>query len=1155
MSNSKSSKVNPLKLASPSFLNHLCLRTENSFQLAVGKHVHVLEAIDPGCTHAGIADRDGTWGHVKWKSACKERGVKPIYGAEIAVVRDMEERTKQRTDYFRLLARNNAGLRELYDTVTLSTEKFYYNPRIDYTYLQSLSDNILILTGSNPDFSLLKRNQKNIMVELNALAPDWIISAAGEHKYPVLATGDNLYPSAEDLDLYDVVLGDWRESRTSPGHILSCWEWLTRFPGMLAQIEFTNQLCKEFTADLPTAELVHPKKKMTLLKMCQLGAVERRLDLKKPAYRDRLKRELDLIETKKFEDYFFIVADMIAFARTKMLVGPARGSSCGSLVCYLIGITDIDPIPFDLLFERFIDINREDYPDIDIDFQDTKREEVFTYMREVYGAENVARLGTINFYKAKSALGDCAKVLGVPEWKITDLKNSIVERSSGDSRAAFCILDTFSYLEIGRKTLAEFPELKVSAKMEGHSSHTGKHAAGIVVTKDPVKNYCAIDHHKGVAMLDKKDAEKLNLLKIDALGLRVLSIIQDVLDQIGQTGEKGRQWLLRVPLDDQKSFAILNESKFAGIFQFEGYALQSLCRQMKVKEFEDVAVLTALARPGPLSSGGTQEFIKRRSGEHKVAYLHPLAKEITEVTFGVIIYQEQVMQIARQIGALSWENVSELRKAMSKSMGKEFFNKYWELFWKGAREKGISQEKAQEIWDNINTMGSWAFNRSHAIAYGMVSYWCCYLKANHPLEFAAACLRNAKDDDQAIKILRELVTEGYSYKAYDPIRSQKNWSVQDGALVGGLTGIKGIGDKLADSIIRKRAEGIALGKRETTLLAGGKTPWDVVFECTALWGHLMRNPGAYNIASEIVTSDKITEDSNGEFLIIAKMQSKALRDHNETKALEKRGGKRMEGQTQFLNLVLEDDCGTLMAGINRFNFIALGKPLIEDAKVGEWFMWKGKNRAGFRRLSVNRWKKLSGNSFYADPENKLKKDVEGQSAVNETADAMNALNAKKTGPVPTGDNLDEYSSWYNGNSGRTKKVKFSDLETAKKKCKELEDAIDSLSSTSGAKKVSKKGAAKAAAKAKQQKKTAKKGGGTKKDEGAGPGRKSNYAGKLIYKNVDGNPRREGTHGFKSFALIKNGMTYEQYITAGGRANDLAWDVEKGNVKIKAAAKA
>ena len=638
-----------------------------------------------------------------------------------------------------------------------------------------------------------------------------------------------------------------------------------------------------------------------------------------------------------------------------MLVGPARVSSAGSLACYLTDITDIDPIKHDLLFERFIDITREDLPDIDIDFQDDRREMVFDYLRDKYGAEKVAHLGTVSRYKAKSTIAEVAKELGIPAWEVNDLKGAIIERSSGDSRAAFCILDTFNELDVGREVMRKYPQMKVAADMENHARHTGVHAAGMIVTEHPVSKYCSVSAQTGAAQIDKKDAEELNLLKIDALGLRTLSVLQDVLDQIGWD----RESLINFPLEDEKSFEVLNSGRYAGIFQFEGYALQSVTHQMKVHSFEDIAAITALARPGPLNSGGTTEYIKRHTGEAPVEYLHPLTEKITKVTNGVVVYQEQVMTIARDVGKLSWEDVSTLRKAMSKSYGKEYFDTFWERFKIGAAENGIKEDQAQRIWDNINTMGSWAFNRSHAIAYGMVSYWCCVLKSRYPLEFAAACLRNVKDDEQGVRLLREVAKEGLVYKPFDKFKSEINWSVQDGELIGGLIGIKGIGPKMAEGIIERRKLMQPLTPRQEKLLNEGTTPYDDIFECERRFGHIKQNPEQHNIKTKIVDIEELDADTPGTFVFFGKLKEKNLRDMNETVNLAKRGGRRVETNNLWLNLTFEDDTGPIISTIDRFKYNKMGKQIVEDGRLGDWYLVKGTVRAGFRKVYVDKWKKLS----------------------------------------------------------------------------------------------------------------------------------------------------------------------------------------------------
>ena len=935
---------------------NLRVRTEYCFRKAYGPLNKVIEAT--GGDTIGISD-SGTWGHVAFNNACKKAGKKPLFGVEIPIVEDATDRSRQPTNEMSFIAKNNEGLKELYQLVTKSTDKdhFYYHPRLSYEHLFDISDNIIMLTGTHPILGLLPlTNKANMYFELNPMTTKNNFKWAQEKGFEFVATSDNYYPTTKDKKAYEVLLGRNRQDRTAPMHILNEWEWADNLPwAPESAIANTYKIAEQCNVSLPTAQMISFHSDKTLQQLCEEGAPPRNIDLKDPVYKARLKRELDMIASKNFEDYFYVIADMINYAKQHMLVGPARGSSAGSLVCYLIGITDIDPIEHDLLFERFIDITREDLPDIDIDFQDDRREMVFDYIKDKYGYEKVAHLGTVSRYKAKSTIAEVAKELGIPAWEVNDLKGAIIERSSGDSRAAFCILDTFEELDVGRMVLGKYPQMRVAADMENHARHNGVHAAGIIITEEPVSLYCSVSGQTGAAQIDKKDAEDLNLLKIDALGLRTLSVLQDVLDQVGWSRDK----LINFPLEDEGAFKILNDEKYAGIFQFEGYALQSLTRQMKVHNFEDIASITALARPGPLNSGGTTQYIKRRTGEKPTEYLHPMTEDITKVTYGVVVYQEQVMTIARDVGKLSWEDVSQLRKAMSKSYGEEFFDRYWQRFKVGAEENDIEEDEALKIWKNINTMGSWAFNRSHAIAYGMVSYWCCVLKSRFPLEFAAACLRNVKDDEQGVRLLREVAREGLGYKPYDKFKSGMNWSVQNGELIGGLIGIKGIGPKMAEDIVNRREMKQPLTPRQENLLNNGETPYDDIFECERRFGHIKADPAAHNIKTPIIDIQDLEADNPGTFVFFGKLKEKNLRDMNETVNLAKRGGRRVDSHNLWLNMTFEDDTGPIISTIDRFKYPKLGKPIVEDGRIGDWYLIKGYLKQGFRKIYVEKWRKLS----------------------------------------------------------------------------------------------------------------------------------------------------------------------------------------------------
>ena len=935
---------------------NLRVRTEYCFRKAYGPLNKVIEAT--GGDTIGISD-SGTWGHVAFNNACKKAGKKPLFGVEIPIVEDATDRSRQPTNEMSFIAKNNEGLKELYQLVTKSTDKdhFYYHPRLSYEHLFDISDNIIMLTGTHPILGLLPlTNKANMYFELNPMTTKNNFKWAQEKGFEFVATSDNYYPTTKDKKAYEVLVGRNRQDRTAPMHILNEWEWADNLPwAPESAIANTYKIAEQCNVSLPTAQMISFHSDKTLQQLCEEGAPPRNIDLKDPVYKARLKRELDMIASKNFEDYFYVIADMINYAKQHMLVGPARGSSAGSLVCYLIGITDIDPIEHDLLFERFIDITREDLPDIDIDFQDDRREMVFDYIKDKYGYEKVAHLGTVSRYKAKSTIAEVAKELGIPAWEVNDLKGAIIERSSGDSRAAFCILDTFEELDVGRMVLGKYPQMRVAADMENHARHNGVHAAGIIITEEPVSLYCSVSGQTGAAQIDKKDAEDLNLLKIDALGLRTLSVLQDVLDQVGWSRDK----LINFPLEDEGAFKILNDEKYAGIFQFEGYALQSLTRQMKVHNFEDIASITALARPGPLNSGGTTQYIKRRTGEKPTEYLHPMTEDITKVTYGVVVYQEQVMTIARDVGKLSWEDVSQLRKAMSKSYGEEFFDRYWQRFKVGAEENDIEEDEALKIWKNINTMGSWAFNRSHAIAYGMVSYWCCVLKSRFPLEFAAACLRNVKDDEQGVRLLREVAREGLGYKPYDKFKSGMNWSVQNGELIGGLIGIKGIGPKMAEDIVNRREMKQPLTPRQENLLNNGETPYDDIFECERRFGHIKADPAAHIIKTPIIDIQDLEADNPGTFVFFGKLKEKNLRDMNETVNLAKRGGRRVDSHNLWLNMTFEDDTGPIISTIDRFKYPKLGKPIVEDGRIGDWYLIKGYLKQGFRKIYVEKWRKLS----------------------------------------------------------------------------------------------------------------------------------------------------------------------------------------------------
>lgn len=671
---------------------------------------HLPEVIDRikavGWNHAPITDTSSTFGWVKWRKLCGKAGLKPIYGVELAVTESLNAK-RPIVDHWTFIAIDSlAAVNKL---VEIATNQFRYQPNLSLE--QALeAEGVIKIIGHKTNLDAVAI-QDNMFVGLGPSVSRGYFAKAKELGFQFIATSDNRYTNQGDRGFYEVVCGRNASTQSYPQWIMSDEEWLSAMswtqewaPVAMDNRERVLSLC---TADLAPGQLLKPEHPMTLEQMCRVGAEKLNCDLTRPEYEERLKRELDLIAAKDFEDYFYIISDMCQWARERMIVGPARGSSCGSLVCYLLGITTVDPIPYGLIFERFIDINRNDLPDIDIDFSDTKRQLVFDYMAQKYGAERVARLGTVALYKPRSALQEAAAALDIPPWKINPVLDSIIERSGGDSRALQATEDTLNDTDAGRRLLAEFPEILMAGRMEGHPRHHSQHAAGIILTDRPVSDFVAVDMTKGSTHCDKKDAEELNLLKIDALGLTQLSVFEDTL----KLANLPLNFLDTVPLDDQAAFDVLNKGHFSGVFQFNGLALQSVTQQIDVQDLEDIVSITALARPGPLNTGGTNHWIKVKTGREPVTYPHPLFEPHLSNTLGVVAYQEQVMTIGRDVGDLSWEDVTALRKAMSKSLGKEYFDQFGDKWKERAVEKGVPEYTATKVWDDLCAYGSWAFNR------------------------------------------------------------------------------------------------------------------------------------------------------------------------------------------------------------------------------------------------------------------------------------------------------------------------------------------------------------------------------------------------------------------------------------------------------------
>jgi DNA polymerase III alpha subunit len=934
------------------------VRSGHSFRAAVGKIDEVISRVqEVGSSVVAVADRFSTYSYVNLTKAATKAGLRVVYGCELLVVSEIGRR-RQGMDHWTFLARED--LEPLHRLISMAALNTGSEPCL--TYEQAIQAEGVIKVMGPAAVPSLAEPALDLFLGLSPASPRGQVAAMVNKGIPLLARSENRYPREGDLEFYRVALGRNSGSQTYPMHILSDDEWRRSLPWVpelilveaLTNRDVTLDRCR---ATLRKAQLLVPEKPKTLRQLCLEGAERVGCDLSRSEYRSRLDRELAMIEEKNFADYFHIVADIMQFARDHMVVGPARGSSCGSLVCYLLGITSIDPIPFGLVFERFIDVTRKDLPDIDLDFSERNRHLVFDYMAKKYGEHRVARMGSVNMFKARAALNQVGISLKIPKSRINEVTNTVIKRSMGDARKDSTIEDALHQTDTGKRFLRDYPEAEIVSRMEGHPAVAAQHAAGMIITDLPVTHYVAVNRRTGATMCDKRDAEELNLLKIDALGLVQLSVFERCLELIGQP--QRNDYLEAIPLDDPLAFQVLNDKKFSGIFQFvPGAATVDLIRQIhelggQLNHVNDLVALTAIVRPGPLKSGQAAEWIKRRVGHHQVSYLHESLVPYLEDTLGLILYQEQILNIGREIGGLSWDDVTALRKAMSKSLGREYFSQFGERWISGAMERvNMPREVADEIWESMCSYGSWAFNLSHSVAYGVVSYWCAYLKAHHPLEFSAATLDSQKDPHQQIEALRELKSEGISYAPVDVNISTDKWGIdrENNRLVGPISNVIGVGPRKQIEILDSRENGTELKPALRKLLERARTPIDslepikdAIRSCDPSSRGIVSLPtpiAGIHPGSHVCVYGLVTRVSPG--------------DENDPHKVAKRGFE-VSGCSSVVQFWIRDDTAEIFCKISRFEFNRLGPKFISQARVNKsLFAVKGWSPEGdFRMIRVD----------------------------------------------------------------------------------------------------------------------------------------------------------------------------------------------------------
>jgi DNA polymerase-3 subunit alpha len=518
-----------------------------------------------------------------------------------------------------------------------------------------------------------------------------------------------------------------------------------------------------------------------------------------PIYRERLEEELGVIASKNFASYFLVVADMINWAKENNIkVGPGRGSAAGSLVCYSLGITDVDPIKYDLLFFRFINPERNDFPDIDTDFEDRRRKEVKDYLKKKF--KHVASISTFTYFKDKGVVRDAARVFMIPLQEVNRALKSV---------------DTFEDFIDSPNTKefrTRYPEVVwLAERLRGRIRSVGVHAAGVVVAKDDIRKFAPVESRADasdsvsgripVVAYDMDTVADIGLIKLDALGLKTLSVISDTLDSVKKRTGKDIN-LSELPMDDPKVYKMLSDGYTKGVFQAEATPYTNLLIKMGVDKFEDLAASNALVRPGAMNTVGAA-YINRKHGREAVEFTHTILKPFTENTYGVIIYQEQVMQACVHLGGMSWSEADKVRKIIGKKKDAKEFDQFKDQFISGA-SKHISEKKAETLWHDFEAHAGYSFNRSHAVAYSMLSYYTAWLKTYYPLEFMFSILKNENDKDARTEYLIEAKRLGLSIKLPHVNESNVYFSLQGESIRFGLAEVKFISDSIANKIIEKR---------------------------------------------------------------------------------------------------------------------------------------------------------------------------------------------------------------------------------------------------------------------------------------------------------------------------------------------------------------
>ncbi len=807
-----------------------------------------------------ITDHGNLFGAIEFYRETIKSGIKPIIGCEVYVAPNtrFEKKTHGITEasyHLVLLARDINGYKNLMKLVSAAyLEGFYYRPRIDKELLEQYSGGLLGLSACLKGEVPLLISQGNIdAARESALKYKRILGAGNfyleiqdngipeqknvnsklielgqELHIPIVATADSHYLRREDAKAHDILLciqtGKTVNDRgrmkfsTDEFYFKSPEEMKIAFREIPEVILNTREIAERCNLDLKLGEINLPyfdvpdgyTKEGYLEELARKGLDECLKDIRpgdQAIYRKRLENELKIIRSMGFAGYFLIVWDFIQYAkRNKIPVGPGRGSAAGSLVAFTLGITEIDPIPYGLLFERFLNPERISMPDIDVDFCMDRRDKVIDYVTEKYGSDHVTQIITFGTMAARGVIRDVGRVLDIPYAevdKVAKLVHNIPHITLEEA------IQSEPRLKEIVETNTKIQELfGIARSLEGLPRHASTHAAGVVISQNPLTDHLPLYRGQGDEITTQYDMgaiEKIGLVKFDFLGLKTLTVI-DMAEGLIRSRPDGQDdfSIKNISLEDRKTYELLSSGNTFGIFQVEGYGMRELLIKMRPKTFEDLIALVALYRPGPLQSGMVDDFIKRRKGIIPIKYEMPQLENILKETYGVILYQEQVVEIANLLAGFSLGEADILRRAMGKKRPDKM-EKQKKLFIQGAKSNGISEKKAEKVFDLMAHFAGYGFNKSHSAAYAMIVYRTAYLKAHYPLEFMASLLTCEMDDtDKIARYIGECKDIGIGVLPPHINKSYKEFTVEVGSIRFGLSAIKNVGTAALDSILTSR---------------------------------------------------------------------------------------------------------------------------------------------------------------------------------------------------------------------------------------------------------------------------------------------------------------------------------------------------------------